>query len=92
VQLVVLLAELYVAFGIMFIGFGYMVMGKIGGQRAAWFYFGRSLRWSLRSLRFVFAASLAFVWRTLRSLARRLWWALRARLAPRRPQATPTRR
>ena len=45
-HITVLLIELYIAFGVMLTGFGYMVAGKVGGGRVASFYFGRSLRWA----------------------------------------------
>jgi hypothetical protein len=44
-EVAVLLFRLYLALGIMWIGLGFMVMGKNGGSRAARWYFANSLRW-----------------------------------------------
>ena len=61
-QIAVLLVELYVAFGVMLIGFGYMFAGKTGGGRVAQFYFGGSLRWTLRRLRALVVGVLTSLW------------------------------
>jgi hypothetical protein len=53
---------LYAAIGMSFIGFGYMIFGKDGGERAARFYFGRSFYWMLGHIR----ALVAFVIGVLR--------------------------
>jgi hypothetical protein len=72
-EVVVLLLEIYVCFGLMWIGLGFMVLGKHGGARAARFYFGRSTQWAwmrlARLLRVV--RSLLWVWfvSLLRSVA-----------------------
>ena len=88
-ELLAHLLGLYVAIGLMLVGGGLMVAGKLGGSRVAQFYFGRSLRWMLRSMRTMMTAVLVAVWgvlvaligrplvRGLRSALRR--WAARMR-------------
>jgi clan AA aspartic protease (TIGR02281 family) len=60
-HIAVLLIELYVALGVMAIGFGYMLAGRLGGSRVAGFYFGRSLRWVGARVRGLVTAVLALV-------------------------------
>ena len=56
------LLGLYVAMGMMLVGFAYMFAGKAGGTRAAHFYFTRSSQWALRQVRSLFSAVLISVW------------------------------
>jgi clan AA aspartic protease (TIGR02281 family) len=87
-----LLVELYIAIGVMLIGFGYMIAGKIGGGRVASFYFGRSLRWVRDRVRLVLAwtltrvGTIALFW-IARPLAYRLWLGLRWLAGTRRRMA-----
>jgi hypothetical protein len=95
-QIAVAMLELYLALGLMVIGFGYMFSGKAGGARAAQFYFGGSLRWTLRQIRTVLSAALAMVWVVLvmwiaRPLGRALVRGLRA-LFTSKPTTSRTRR
>lgn len=88
-QIAVLLLELYVAFGIMLIGFGYMLAGKTGGGWVAQFYFAGSWRWTLRRLRALVVGLLAGLWALVRlalaGIRRLIMWLARP---PRpRPQA-----
>jgi hypothetical protein len=73
-EIALLLLQLYLAVGFVFIGAGLMVMGKNGGSRAVRWYFGNSLRWvwwRLRSaLRTVLSAMFsALMFRVLCPLA-----------------------
>jgi hypothetical protein len=77
-HIIVLVLELYIALGMMVIGFGYMLAGKNGGSRAAGYYFGNSIRWTWWRLRRLVAAVLAalsgaLMFWIIRPLAYRLW-------------------
>lgn len=61
-ELLAHLLALYVAFGLMLVGFGFMFMGKPGGVRTAQWYFGASLRWMLRHARALLTTVLTIVW------------------------------
>lgn len=61
-ELLAHLLALYLALGLMLVGFGYMLFGKLGGARAAQFYFARSLRWALRHGHALFMTVLITVW------------------------------
>jgi clan AA aspartic protease (TIGR02281 family) len=80
--LIILLVELYMAVGVMLIGFGFMVAGKIGSSRVASFYFGMSLRWMVQRVTALLAWMLTGVvlflevW-IIRRLASRLWRGMR---------------
>jgi clan AA aspartic protease (TIGR02281 family) len=84
IEIVFLLFQLYVALGLMAVGFGFMLAGKTGGGQVARYYFGRSARWLLLQLRFLTAAVLTTIWQllidhVLHPLARHLqralaWW------------------
>jgi hypothetical protein len=64
-RILIALLELYLALGLMCIGFGYMFAGKSGGTHAAQFYFGRSLRWALSHMRDLVRHVLATFWSVL---------------------------
>ena len=96
VQVLLALLQLYLAIGLMCIGFAYMFSGKSGGTRAAHFYFGRSLRWTFRHVRAALRRVLTALWvtlihRILRPLGRALLRGLRA-LFRWRPRMPPARR
>jgi hypothetical protein len=81
-ELLAHLLGFYVAIGLMFVGFGYMFSGKVGGTRAARFYFGRSVGWMLRSMRTMVTTVLVAAWSAFvlwvgRPLVRRLLHAFR---------------
>lgn len=61
-ELLAHLFGLYVAFGLMLVGFGYMFSGRLGGARAAQVYFGASLRWTLRHVRSLLTTVLTTLW------------------------------
>jgi hypothetical protein len=71
VQLLMLLLELYIALGLMLVGFGYMLQGKNGGARAARFYFANSLWWSWWRMRRLVTVVLASISGVL------MFWILR---------------
>jgi hypothetical protein len=81
IDLVACLFGFYLAFGIISVGFGVMFAGADGGKRAAHFYFGRSLSWTIEHIRALFVLVLATLWRVVlgivRPLALHLWRGLR---------------
>lgn len=72
---------LYVALGMMAVGYGYMFAGKDGGARAAHWYFGGSLRWTLGHVWGVILTVLATLWAavaaSVRTIAHHVWRGLR---------------
>jgi hypothetical protein len=77
-QLIVILLELYIALGMVSVGFGCLFAGKQGAKRAAQKYFGTSLRWAWFKMRRALAATVSFAWEALmrfviRPLAYHLW-------------------
>lgn len=70
-EIAILLLEFYVALGLMVIGFGFMLAGKLGGASVARFYFGGPLRWTFWRLRRVIPGLMASIWAAL------LAWLLR---------------
>ena len=96
IRILIALLELYLALGLMCIGFGYMFAGKSGGTRVAQFYFGRSLRWTYRHVCAAFRRVLTALWvmlihRILRPLGRLLLLGLRS-LFRWRPRMSAARR
>src|SRR5262245_31425465 len=82
IQIAVILFEFYLAFGIMLIGFAYMVAGKNGGSRTARWYFGNSVRWTWWRFRLLIRRTLTFLWQALvfwivRPLSFRVWEGVR---------------
>jgi hypothetical protein len=86
-QLALFVFQLYLALGFVCIGFGFMVLGKNGGRRAAQFYVGGSLRWAWLRLTRVLRALSALLWfwslLSVRWIGRALLTGLRASIARR---------
>ena len=95
-QIAIALFELYLALGVMAIGFGFMFAGKDGGARAARFYFVGSSRWTLQRTRALLGMILVALWSgfvlliarpLMHALRRAARWVVnraRSRLQPRR--------
>ena len=67
-QMAIAMLELYVALGIMAIGFGVMFAGKHGASRVAHLYFAGSLSWTIAHVRALITTVLATLWHLVLSI------------------------